>query len=62
MGKRAFGHTGFTGVSLWMDPDLDLTVVLLTNRVHPIVTTTYLETRARFNAAIVSAMPVTGLL
>jgi CubicO group peptidase (beta-lactamase class C family) len=32
---RAFGHTGFTGTSIWLDPDLDLWVVLLTNRVHP---------------------------
>jgi CubicO group peptidase (beta-lactamase class C family) len=32
---RAFGHTGFTGTSIWIDPDLDLWVVLLTNRVHP---------------------------
>ncbi len=32
---RAFGHTGFTGVSLWIDPELDLFVILLTNRVHP---------------------------
>jgi beta-N-acetylhexosaminidase len=31
----AFGHTGFTGTSLWIDPDFDLYVVLLTNRVHP---------------------------
>lgn len=31
----AFGHTGFTGTSLWCDPRLDLCVVLLTNRVHP---------------------------
>jgi CubicO group peptidase (beta-lactamase class C family) len=31
----AFGHTGFTGTSLWIDPELDLWVVLLTNRVHP---------------------------
>jgi len=31
----AFGHTGFTGTSLWIDPDLDVWVVLLTNRVHP---------------------------
>ena len=34
-GPRAFGHTGYTGTSIWMDPDLDLWVVLLTNRVHP---------------------------
>lgn len=32
---RAFGHTGFTGTSLWIDPELDVWVVLLTNRVHP---------------------------
>ena len=31
----AFGHTGFTGTSLWIDPARDLYVVLLTNRVHP---------------------------
>jgi CubicO group peptidase (beta-lactamase class C family) len=34
MGERAYGHTGFTGTSLWIDPDRDLFVVLLTNRVH----------------------------
>lgn len=32
---RAYGHTGFTGTSIWMDPDRDLFAVLLTNRVHP---------------------------
>lgn len=31
----AFGHTGFTGTSLLIDPQRDLAVVLLTNRVHP---------------------------
>ena len=30
----SYGHTGFTGVSLWIDPTQDLTVVLLTNRVY----------------------------
>jgi CubicO group peptidase (beta-lactamase class C family) len=30
----AYGHTGFTGTSVWIDPQLDLTVVLLTNRVY----------------------------
>lgn len=34
-GPTAFGHHGFTGVSAWCDPDRGLTVVLLTNRVHP---------------------------
>jgi CubicO group peptidase (beta-lactamase class C family) len=32
---RSFGHTGFTGTSIWMDPDRRLYVILLTNRVHP---------------------------
>ena len=35
MSARAFGHTGFTGTSLWIDPEKDAYVVLLTNRVHP---------------------------
>ena len=30
----SYGHTGFTGTSLWIDPTTDLTVVLLTNRVY----------------------------
>ncbi|HEX3130099.1 MAG TPA: serine hydrolase domain-containing protein [Thermoanaerobaculia bacterium] len=32
---RSFGHTGFTGTSIWIDPDRQLFVILLTNRVHP---------------------------
>jgi len=35
LGERSFGHTGFTGTSIWIDPDRDLYVILLTNRVHP---------------------------
>ncbi len=31
---KSFGHTGFTGTSLWIDPERKLFVVLLTNRVH----------------------------
>jgi len=31
-GPRSFGHTGWTGTSLWIDPDRGLFVVLLTNR------------------------------
>ncbi|HET9986238.1 MAG TPA: serine hydrolase domain-containing protein [Longimicrobiales bacterium] len=33
--RRAFGHTGYTGTSFWIDPARDLFVVLLTNRVDP---------------------------
>jgi CubicO group peptidase (beta-lactamase class C family) len=31
----SFGHTGFTGTSIWVDPERQLFIVLLTNRVHP---------------------------
>lgn len=34
-GPRSFGHTGFTGTSIWFDPDVALFVILLTNRVYP---------------------------
>ncbi|GLC23869.1 serine hydrolase domain-containing protein [Roseisolibacter agri] len=32
--RRSYGHTGFTGTSLWIDPDRELFVVLLLHRVH----------------------------
>jgi len=32
---RAYGHLGFTGTALWIDPELDLFVLVLSNRVHP---------------------------
>ncbi|MDQ3388048.1 MAG: beta-lactamase family protein [Gemmatimonadota bacterium] len=34
-GPRSFGHTGYTGTSLWVDPERGLFLVLLTNRVNP---------------------------
>lgn len=34
-GTNTYGHTGFTGTSLVIDPDLKIAVILLTNRVHP---------------------------
>jgi CubicO group peptidase (beta-lactamase class C family) len=35
LSSHAFGHTGFTGTSIWMDPDRDLFIILLSNRVNP---------------------------
>jgi CubicO group peptidase (beta-lactamase class C family) len=35
LSARAFGHTGFTGTSIWIDPERDLFIILLTNRVYP---------------------------
>jgi CubicO group peptidase (beta-lactamase class C family) len=33
--KEGFGHTGFTGASLWIHPPTDTFIILLSNRVHP---------------------------
>ncbi len=35
LSPEAYGHTGFTGTMLWIDPVVDLFIILLTNRVHP---------------------------
>src|SRR5260370_30623906 len=32
---ESFGHTGFTGTSIWIDPGSDTAVIFLSNRVHP---------------------------
>ena len=34
MSARAFGHTGYTGTSVWVDPDKEIVVIVLSNRVH----------------------------
>ena len=33
--EASFGHTGFTGIMVWMDPQADLLYIFLSNRVHP---------------------------
>lgn len=35
MGPKSFGHTGFTGTSLWIDPETGLYVIILSSRLHP---------------------------
>ncbi|MEP7327168.1 MAG: serine hydrolase domain-containing protein [Gemmatimonadota bacterium] len=35
LSPNSFGHTGFTGTSIWIDPNRELVIVLLSNRVHP---------------------------
>jgi CubicO group peptidase (beta-lactamase class C family) len=34
LSERAYGHLGYTGTSIWIDPDREMFVILLTNRVH----------------------------
>jgi CubicO group peptidase (beta-lactamase class C family) len=53
----AFGHNGFTGTSIWMDPHNRRVFVLLTNRVHPRVGAIDMrEIRRRFNALAVETV------
>ena len=53
MSPNAFGHTGFTGTSVWIDPDARRVAVLLTNRIHPVVREIpFNEVRQRFHAAV----------
>jgi CubicO group peptidase (beta-lactamase class C family) len=55
--ERSFGHTGFTGTSVWIDPEKELIVVLLTNRIHPTRENTKLiELRPRIHNAIASTI------
>lgn len=53
LSRASFGHLGFTGTSFWCDPERDLAVVLLTNRVHPTRDNTLIrEFRPRFHDAV----------
>ncbi len=57
--ERAYGHTGFTGTSLLLDPDRDLAMILLTNRVHPDSSRMGLDRiRARWHNAVIGAIVV----
>ena len=57
MSSSAFGHTGFTGTSLWIDPDKDVYVVLLTNRVYPTrANDAILTVRPAFHDAVMAAV------
>ncbi|HZU12433.1 MAG TPA: serine hydrolase domain-containing protein [Chloroflexota bacterium] len=58
LSRRTFGHTGFTGTSIWIDPEDDLVIVLLTNRVHPTVDDgmTNIRLRHRFHDAVATAL------
>lgn len=57
MGPNAFGHTGFTGTSIWFDPDRPLFIILLTNRVNPTRTNTRIfQVRRRVADLVVDAV------
>jgi beta-glucosidase-like glycosyl hydrolase/CubicO group peptidase (beta-lactamase class C family) len=53
----SFGHTGFTGTSIWADPEQELTVVLLTNRVNPTrANSAHIELRRAVHDAVALAV------
>lgn len=52
MPDNAFGHTGFTGTSLWIDPRRDRIFVLLTNRIHPVAAGDFNAVRRRFHRLV----------
>jgi CubicO group peptidase (beta-lactamase class C family) len=57
--RGAIGHLGFTGTSLWIDPDAEVVAVLLTNRVHPTRENELIrELRPRFHDAVADAVGI----
>jgi CubicO group peptidase (beta-lactamase class C family) len=57
MSTSAFGHTGFTGTTLWIDPDHDVYVVFLTNRVNPTRENTAIQrVRPALHDAVLAAL------
>jgi uncharacterized protein YbbC (DUF1343 family)/CubicO group peptidase (beta-lactamase class C family) len=55
----SFGHTGFTGTSLWIDPVTDTYVILLTNAVHPRGGKSTVSLRTKVATAVVQALDLT---
>ena len=60
--ENSYGHTGYTGTSLWIDPDHNLFVILLTNAVHPdrsYKDPTYFDWRQRIHSAVYESLGIT---
>ncbi|MGA2808637.1 MAG: serine hydrolase [Terracidiphilus sp.] len=55
----SFGHTGFTGTSLWIDPVTDSYIILLTNAVHPRGGHSVVSLRSRVATAVVEGLDLT---
>jgi uncharacterized protein YbbC (DUF1343 family) len=54
----SFGHTGFTGTSLWIDPTTQTYIILLTNAVHPRGPGSAISLRAKVATAVAAAIPL----
>ena len=55
----SFGHTGFTGTSLWIDPTTKTYIILLTNAVHPRGRGNAVGLRTKLATAVAAALPLT---
>ena len=55
----SFGHTGFTGTSLWIDPTTRTCIILLTNAVHPRGKGTAVALRSKIATAVAAALGLT---
>jgi uncharacterized protein YbbC (DUF1343 family)/CubicO group peptidase (beta-lactamase class C family) len=56
----SFGHTGFTGTSLWIDPTTDTYIILLTNAVHPRGGKSAVSLRSRVATAVIAGLALSA--
>ena len=56
LSARAIGHSGYTGTSFWVDPELDLFVIFLSNRNHPFSTGKVTDVQAMVTDAAARAL------
>ncbi len=56
---KSFGHTGFTGTSLWIDPTTETAVIFLSNRVHPNGKGNVTRVRGQVATLVAAALPKT---
>jgi CubicO group peptidase (beta-lactamase class C family) len=62
-GSRSYGHLGYTGTSLWIDPDRQLSITLLTNRTWPDCQNQSIkQVRPAFHDAMIEALKSLGLI
>jgi uncharacterized protein YbbC (DUF1343 family)/CubicO group peptidase (beta-lactamase class C family) len=54
----SYGHTGFTGTSIWIDPTTGTYIILLTNAVHPRGQGTAIGLRSKVATAVAAALPL----
>jgi uncharacterized protein YbbC (DUF1343 family)/CubicO group peptidase (beta-lactamase class C family) len=56
----SYGHTGFTGTSMWIDPTTQTYIILLTNTVHPRGKGNAIALRSKVATAVAAALPLTA--